>query len=89
MTSCHPGVPDYPVVIPASGFGFCFSSCSRGVVQVLIPALPLCALSKSCKFNVSFEQLGECFFKQRQVEVLVYLYLAKFEEGCLLKTGPL
>lgn len=58
-------------------------------MQVLIPALPLRALSKAFKFNMSFEQLGECFFKQRQAEVLVYLYLAKSEEGCLLKTGPL
>lgn len=36
-----------------------------------------------------FDQLAECFLKQKQVEVLVFLYFEQSGQGSFLKAGPL
>lgn len=39
--------------------------------------------------KMAFDQLAECFLKQKQVEVLMYLYFEQSGQGCFLKAGPL
>lgn len=76
---------------PGIGFYFFFPPVTKELHSSLFLIFPgLFVLFEKLGTKMAFDQLNvECFLKQKQVEVLMYLYFEQSGKGSFLKAGLL
>lgn len=87
----HPQlVPAHSVLDPGTGFISVFPPVVKELHSSLFLLLPgSFVLFAKPGIQIAFDQLGECFLKQKQVGLLVFLYFEQSGQGSFPKAGPL